>query len=530
MAASTGLDGPVFGPIELIFLMLGVAIGLAYIARRLHVAEPILLLLGGVALGLIPDLPPIELEPDIVFLLFLPPILFAAAYFTPIRDFRANARSIFMLAIGLVLFTTVVVGLVVQWLVPGIEPAVAFTLGAIVAPPDAVSATAVFRRLGAPRRVVTILEGESLINDASSLIAYRTAIAVVATGTFSLAGAIGDFVVVSVGGILIGVIAGAIVSRALYRTGDPILEIVVSLIAPIAAYLTAELLGFSGVLATVMAGLITGQRAARVLSPEARLQGRGVWKTVSWLIHAFVFMLIGLQLREILTGLSSYGTAQLLWLGAAVSLTVIVTRFVWIFPATYVSRVLSSTIRANDPYPFPRNVFVVAWAGMRGVVSLAAALALAVDFPHRNLILYLTFAVIVATLVGQGLTLPWLIRRLGILVPDGPDGEESHARLAVVEAALERLEGLAVEYPDHLPLIDQLRTGYDHDATHVRRADVASSEEADQELLDHQAIRTAVLAAQREVLLRLRDDGVINDDTQRRVERDLDLEAVRSGP
>lgn len=509
--------------------MLGVAIGLAYLARRVRVAEPILLLLGGVALGLVPDLPPIELEPDIVFLLFLPPILFAAAYFTPIRDFRANGGSILMLAIGLVLFTTVVVGLVVQWLVPGIEPAVAFTLGAIVAPPDAVSATAVFRRLGAPRRVVTILEGESLINDASSLIAYRTASAVVATGTFSLTSALGDFVIVGGGGIVIGAIAGAIVSRALHRTGDPILEIIVSLIAPLSAYLGAESLGLSGVLATVVAGLITGQRAARALSPEARLLGRGVWQTVSWFIHAFVFMLIGLQLRSILTDLSSYGTAQLLWLGAAVSLTVIGARFAWIFPVTYLSRFLSVRLHADDPYPSPRSVFIVAWAGMRGVVSLAAALALAVDFPQRNLILYLTFAVIVATLVGQGLTLPWLVRRLGISAPAGPDGEESRARLAVVDAALERLEDLVHEFPDHLPLIEQLRTGYDHDASHVRLDD-ASSEEADQELLDHRAIRTAVLVAQREALLRLRDDGVINDDTQRRVERDLDLEAVRSGP
>jgi CPA1 family monovalent cation:H+ antiporter len=516
-----------------VFVVLAFAIGLSYLARRLRIAEPIVLLLGGVAVGLLPDLPPVELEPELVFLLFLPPILFSAAYFTPIRDFKANARPILLLAIGLVLFTTLLVGLAVQWLVPGIGPAVAFTLGAIVAPPDAVAATAVFRRLGVPRRIVTILEGESLINDASSLIAYRTAIAVVATGAFSPADTAGQFVIVAAGGVAVGVVAGIVVSRALHKTADPVLEIVVSLIAPIASYLGAEQLGVSGVLATVVAGLITGQRAARVLSPEARLMGRGVWQTVEWLINAFVFMLIGLQLREIVAGLSEYGTIELLWLGLAVSAVVIVARFVWVFPATYLPRYLSASLRARDPHPPPRAVVVVSWAGMRGVVSLAAALALAADFPQRDLILFLTFSVIVATLVGQGLTLPWLIRRLGIVAPTGAHPEESHARRIVVEAALRRLDDLALEFPDHLPLIDQLRASYDHEATHVGPAADGAADDADrlaleQELLDHQAIRTSVLAAQREVVIGLRDDGIINDETLQRIERELDLEAVRA--
>ncbi len=511
--------------------MLAVAIGLSYLARRLRIAEPILLLIGGFALSFVPDLPAIELEPDVVFLLFLPPILFSAAYFTPIRDFKANARPILLLAIGLVLFTTVAVGVALQALVPGIEPAVAFTLGAIVAPPDAVAATAVFRRLGVPHRIVTILEGESLINDASSLIAYRTAIAVVATGTFSVFGALSDFVIVGGGGIIVGAVAGLIVSRALYKTGDPVLEIIVSLVAPIASYLAAEELGLSGVLATVTAGLITGQRAARILSPEARLQGRGVWQTIIWLINAFVFMLMGLQLREILAGLSDYPADQLAWLAVAVSGVVIGTRILWVFPATYLPRLLSARVRQRDPYPPVRAVFIVSWAGMRGVVSLAAALALAADFPDRELILFLTFAVIVATLVGQGLTLPWLIRRLAHRGTDGPDAEDAHARLAAVDAARVRLEELATEYPDHQPLIDRLREGFDHDASHVRSdadgtLDDGEREAAEQELLEHQAIRTAVIGAQRETVIRLRDDGVINDVTLRRIERELDLQAV----
>jgi CPA1 family monovalent cation:H+ antiporter len=518
---------PEIGPIELVFVVLVVATALSYLARRIRIAEPILFLLGGVALGFVPGLPPVELEPDLVFLLFLPPILFAAAYFTPIRDFKANTRPILLLAIGLVLFTTAAVGLVTAALVPGMPLAVAFTLGAIVAPPDAVAATAVLQRLGVPRRIVTILEGESLVNDASALIAYRTAIAVTVTGMFSAFEAGIAFVVAGGGGIVVGLVVGVIVTRALYRTGDPTLEIVVSLIAPMAAYLAAEAFGVSGVLATVVAGLITGRRAATAFSPDARLLGTGAWQIVIWAINAFVFMLIGLQLPSIVDGLDEYTPAELIWLGVAVSLTVIVVRIVWVYPATYLPRLLSRRVRERDPYPPPRAVFVVAWAGMRGVVSLAAALALAADFPERDLILFLTFCVIVATLVGQGLSLPWIVRRLGVVAPDGPNTEEAVARRAAVEAAQRRLDELEREYPGHRPLIDQLREQYAHAASHVWDGN-GELDETMQELVDHRAIRDALLDAERQAVIRLRDDGVINDETLRRVERDLDLEALRS--
>jgi CPA1 family monovalent cation:H+ antiporter len=517
------------GPIELVFIILAVATGLSYVARRLRIAEPILFLLGGIALGFIPDLPTIELEPDVVFLLFLPPILFGAAYFTPIRDFKANLRPILLLAVGLVLFTAVLVALVTQALVPEMTWPVALTLGAIVAPPDAVAATAVLQRLGVTRRVLTILEGESLVNDATSLITYRTAVSAVAVGSASVLGAGIGFVYVGLGGLAVGVVIGLVITRALQKTGDPVLEIILTLIAPITAYLAAELLGVSGVLATVVAGLITGRRAARVLSPDARLMGLGVWQTLIWAINAFVFILIGLQLPEIVRNLEAYTAAELLLLGAAVSLTVIVARIVWVFPGAYVPRALSARIRERETYPTPRSVFIVSWAGMRGVVSLAAALALAPDFPQRDLILWLTFCVIAATLVGQGLSLPWLVRRLGVSVGTSADEEEVHARLAAVEAALQRLDSLQVEYPDHLPLIEQLKNEYEHEATHVAPASGGPRDEAELELLDHRAIRSAVLLAEREAVIRLRDDGIINDEALRRIERDLDLEALRSG-
>ena len=437
-------------PIELVLGLLLVAVALGYLARRIGIAYPILLLIGGVVLGYLPGLPEVELEPDLVFLLLLPPILFGAGYSTPIRDFKANARAIGLLAIGLVLFTTVAVGLVAQAVVPGLGAAAAFTLGAIVAPPDAVAATSIFRRLGVPRRVVTILEGESLINDASALIAYRIGIAVALGGVFSLGQAGLEFVVVGIGGVVVGLVVGWVLTEAWRRTADPTLEIMISLLAPFAAYLPAEALDVSGVLAAVVAGLIAGRRAARALSPTARLMGRGVWDIVIFTINGFAFMLIGLQLPSILHSLAAYSPLTLAGWGLAISLTVIVARIVWVFPATYLPRRLSARIRASDPYPSPRAVFVVSWAGMRGAVSLAAALALPLEprpFPDRDLVIFLTFCVIVATLVGQGLSLPWVVRRLGVVATDGPDTEEAHARLAAVEAALTRLDDLEIEYP-----------------------------------------------------------------------------------
>jgi CPA1 family monovalent cation:H+ antiporter len=306
----------------------------------------------------------------------------------------------------------------------------------------------------------------------------------------------------------------------------------VSLLAPFAAYLPAEALGVSGVLAAVVAGLIAGRRAARTLSPTARLMGRGVWDIVLFTINGFAFMLIGLQLPSILGGLATFSSAELIGWGVAISATVILARIVWVFPASYLPRRLSAKIRARDPYPPARAVFVVSWAGMRGAVSLAAALALPLTpnpFPQRDLVIFLTFCVIVATLVGQGLSLPWLVRRLGVVAATGPDTEEAHARLAAVEAALLRLTDLEDEYPGHRELIDQLRSRFEHEASHVWPHPEAPRDEAEQELLDHLEIRNAVLAAERDAVIALRDDGIIGDEVLTRIERDLDLEAVRSG-
>jgi CPA1 family monovalent cation:H+ antiporter len=519
--------------IELVMLLLVVATGLGYLARRLGIAYPIVLVLGGLVLGLVfswvPDAPTVELPPDVVFLIFLPPILFGAAYDTPIRDFKANLRAIGLLAVGLVLFTALVVAAVMSALIPELGWWPALALGAIVAPPDAVAATSILRRLGVPTKVVTILEGESLVNDATALILLRVAIMAIPAGAFSLVEASASFVVVGLGGIAVGVVIGWLITTAWRRTSDATLEIALSLLAPLTAYLAGEALGVSGVLATVTAGIIAGRKAARALSPDGRLMGRGVWSVILFLINGFAFLLIGLQLPAILDAMDRE-PAELIGLGVAVSVTVIVARIVWVFPATYVPRWLSPRLRQRDPVPPNGAIFVVSWAGMRGVVSLAAALALPFDVPDRDLIIYLTFCVILATLVGQGLTLPWVIRAVGLVRGTHEEREEAQARQVAVEAAAERLEELGEAYPDHMELIVQLRARYDEEASHAwPEPSEGGPTEADQERLDHQAIRMSLISAQRDAIIRLRDDGVIGDEALHRVERDLDLEAVRSG-
>jgi CPA1 family monovalent cation:H+ antiporter len=521
------------GAIELVLFLLVIATALAFVARRIGVAYPIVLVLGGLGLGLVlaavPNPPVVELPPELVFVLFLPPILFGAGYFTPIRDFKANLRPIGLLAVGLVLFTTVVVGVVIHALMPGLGWAAAFAFGAIVAPPDAVAATAIFRRLGVAPRIVTILEGESLVNDATALIAYRFATMAALTGTFSLLEAGAQFVLVAAGGIVIGVLVGLALTHVWRRVNDPTLEIVISLLVPFLAYLPAEALNLSGVLAVVTAGIISGRQAARVLSPNARLMGAGVWSILVFLINGFAFLLIGVQLPAILDALTAFTPAYLIGLALAISATVILARIVWVYPATYLPRWASAKLRARDPNPPAGAVFVISWAGMRGVVSLAAALALPASIPQRPLLIYLTLCVILATLVGQGLTLPLIVRRLGVVSGSALEVEARIARQAAAEAARERLDGLATEYPDHLELVDNLRAELDHEAAHAEGEDGDDLDAAARERLEHQEIRLALVAAQREAVIRLRDEGVIGDDALRLIERELDLEAVRAG-
>jgi CPA1 family monovalent cation:H+ antiporter len=517
--------------IEVVFLLLVVSTVLAVIARRLAVPYPVALVIGGLALSFVPGLPVIELEPDLVFLLFLPPILFAAGYFTSIRDLRRKAQPIALLAVGLVLFTTAVVALVAYALVPSMGVAGAFALGAIVAPPDAVAATAIFQRLGVPRRIVVVLEGESLLNDATALVAYRLALLAVATGAFSIVDAGSTFVIASTGGVVIGVLVGVAVSWLVARTDDEVFSVIVTFLAPFFAYLPADQLHLSGVLSTVVAGIWVGKRASQALSSRVRISGFASWQILLFLVNGAVFILIGLTLPQALARLGGRTPGELLGIAAAVSIAVIVARIVWVYPALWVPMWIRRR-RGERSYPMPDagHLTIVAWAGMRGVVSLAAALALPIDFPERDLIIFLTFAVILATLVGQGLTLPILIRRLSIDDGAGAAGqEEAFARYVTSDAATARLEDLAAVWPGHLELIDNLRAQYSHQSRHaeIRQDHSAGDEAAEQELLEHREIRMGVLSAEREALQALRDRGAISDAIYRRVERDLDLEEIR---
>jgi CPA1 family monovalent cation:H+ antiporter len=512
--------------IVVVLLLLVLATIFAGIARKLRLPEPIILTVAGVAVGLLPGVPAFELEPELVFLFFLPPILYAAGYFTSIRDFKANLRAILLLSVGLVLFTTIVVAAVLKYFVPDMPWPAAFAFGAIVSPPDAVAATSVLRRLHVPPRILTILEGESLVNDATALVLLRTASAVVLGVSFSAVNVAGEFAVVAVGGVLVGLVVARIAGVFMTRIQDSDLGIVFSLLVPLIAYLPAEALGVSGVLAVVVAGIYAGRIAARSMTSAQRIDGLAAWSVVLFIINGLVFILIGLQLPVILEDLDGTAT-QLLGLALVMCLTVIVSRFVWVFPATWLPRRLSKRLRERDPYPGWRYVVLVSWAGMRGVVSLAAALALPIDFPQRSLIQFLTFTVIIATLVIQGSTLPLVIRWLGIASGDGAAEEERGARVAAAEAAVRRIDALEAEYPDHKPLIDHLRETYAHRLEHIDISDGTPVDEAEQELLEHREMRRKVIDAEREAVIAMRDRGELSDEVMRRLERDLDLEELR---
>ncbi len=415
-----------FHPVEIVLALLAVAVGLGVLARRIGIPYPILLVIGGLVLSLQPWVPDITFDPQIIFLLFLPPLLYAGGFRTEWPEFRAQLRSITLLAVGLVLFSTAAVALAAHYWA-GLEWGPAFVLGAIISPPDAVAAVAVTQRVRVPPLIVTLLEGESLVNDASALVVLRVAIGAIATGTFSLVDAGLQFVVVSAGGIAIG-IAGAWLVIQLHRwldrrnLADTKLTITITLLTPYAVYLPAEHLHVSGVLAAVAAGLWVGSRCEKVFTQELYEEARAVWEWVDFLLNSLIFILIGLMLRQVLDGLD--GGLDLEWLvktAIGISLVVIVTRLVWMFPGAYVPRWLDRKILGvPTPYPAWQGVVVVGWTGMRGVVSLAAALALPLTldngtrFPDRSLIQFLTFWVIFATLVGQGLTLPLVIRWLGV--------------------------------------------------------------------------------------------------------------------
>jgi CPA1 family monovalent cation:H+ antiporter len=499
------------------------------IARRAGLPYPALFVLGGVALGLIPWLPKITLEPDLVLLVFLPPLLFEAAFTTPLRELRRNLWPIARLSIGLVLVTIVAVAAVAQALVPGLGWAAAFALGAIVAPTDAIAATGVFRRLGVPRLVLTLVEGESLFNDATALIAYRSAVLAVTAGTFVLADGVAGFAIASVGGIAIGLVVGYVLARIVTWLDDPPVEVLVSLLIPFAAYLPAEELHVSGVLAVVTAGLVVGRRLGTMLSPSSRLLWLTSWKMVGFVLNGLAFVLVGLALPDVLAGLRAddMPLPQLAGLAVLVVAVVIGVRFAWVFLTSLLPGSPRRRIAERDPALAWRLATLVGWSGLRGAVSLAAALALPFDFPERDLILFLTFVVILATLVGQGLTLPLVVRwARWDGVEDGQD-EMQLARATMLQVGLGAVRLERNRWPGHVPLLDRIESSLRDREEHLELDDAEDTEERRQEHREHEQIQLAVINAQRGAVIALRDAGEINDATLRTLERELDLEELR---
>ncbi len=520
---------------QLILLALLTALAvLVALAPTLRVPYPILLVLAGLALAFVPGVPVVEMPPDLVLVGILPPLLYASAFFTSLRDLRANARPITLLSVGLVAATTFGVGAIAHATISGLSWATAFVLGATVAPTDPIAATAIAQRLGVPRRIVTVVEGESLVNDGSALVLYRAAVVAVTAGTFSLGDAAARFALSVVGGIAIGLAVGWIVAQVRIRLDNIPAEILISLLTGYLAYIPAQAAHVSGVLAAVTVGVYLGWRSPELATPAMRMQGRAVWSTLVFLVNALLFALVGMQLRPILDALSGLSAFELARDAVVVGAAVVVIRIAWVFPGTYLPRFLSRRIRARDPYPPWQYPAAISWMGMRGAVSLAAALAIPLEtdggapFPSRDLLVFLAFCVILGTLVVQGLTLPGLIRLLG-LEDDGLDvKEEAKARIHAAEAALSRLEELVDEDWVRPDSAERLRGAYSFRRSRfAARFDAADDGAIEERSASYQRLRRELLEAERRAIVELRNSGRISDAVMRRVERDLDLEDSR---
>ncbi len=525
LAATADSAVSVGGLFEILGLVVVVA-AVAALGRRVTVAGPILLVLVGFVLSYVPGVPEYSIDPSVVLLLFLPPLLYAAAWRTSNRSLRANLRPIALLSVGLVLFTTLVVGLVAWAVIPGLPLAAGLALGAIVAPPDAVAATAVARRTGLPRRVVSILEGESLVNDATALTTLRVAIAAVA-GTVTIGDFVGEFVLAAAGGVAIGLATAWVAAQLHRRNDEPMVDVVLSLVTPFTSYLLAEAVHASGVVAVVSTGLWLSTRWYRYFSAASRTLAEPLWNVIDFMFTGVVFVLIGLELPAILDGIRGLPLGTVVGSAVAVTLAVVLSRPAWVFPATYLAR-LVPRVRRRDPSPPWQYPAVLSWAAMRGVVSLAAALAYLPDVPQGDLLTFITFVVVVVTLVGQGLTLPWVIRTMALPGPSATEDalQEAAVQHEAADAALKRLDELVAADGGEVPpeVLDRLR-----DKAEIRGLfawERLGSQDRELPSAAYRRLRREMLAVERAVFLHARDDGRIEEEVVTGILRELDTEEL----
>jgi len=522
------------GKAELLIGGLLVAIaGLGALARRFSIPYPIVLVIGGALFGFIPGLPAVKLDPNVVLVVFLPVLVYSAAFFANLADIRQNLRGVTLVSVGLVLVTMTTVAIVAHALA-GLPWAAAFALGAVISPTDPLAAGLIMRSLNVPRLLVSSAEGEGLFNDATALVAFRVAVTAVVAGSFSLGHATILLIVDAAAGVAIGLAVGWLIAEIRKRTPDPQINITISLVSGYAAFVPASAVGASGVLAAVTCGIYMGIRGPSIIPARTRLQANLVWDIVDFIINSALFVLVGLQLRTITESLSGYSTATLLGWGLAIAGVTVVTRMVWFFSVPYLVRALDRRPSQRERRIPARNRFLLGWIGMRGAVSLAAALSLPLTinsgapFPDRDLIQFLTFAVIFVTLVVQGLSLPTLIRRLRITDDGAAETEELKARLAATKAALAQIEELSREDWTRDDTIERMRAAYDYRKRRLAaRAGKIEDDGYEDRSMQYQQAVQIVLGAQRDALVELRREGTISNETMNRIIRELDLEESR---
>jgi len=532
------MQGSEVHTVEIVFLLLLLfVVVFGTLARKLNTPYPIVMVIGGLLLSFIPGIPKVTLNPDLIFLVVLPPLLFSAGWLTSWREFSYNLVSILLLAVGLVAFTVLGVAQAAHWFLPGFDWRMGFVLGAVVAPTDAIAATSIAKRIGLPKRIVDILEGESLVNDATALLALEFGIAMLNGGnTPTLLSGSSRLLYLSGAGILVGLLVGEIVHRIEHLIDDGPIEIALSILTPYAAYLAAESLHSSGVLAAVTCGLYLSRKSSHFFSPSVRLQAQAVWDSLTFALNGLVFVLIGLQLPYVLEAVRGHSLARVLTYGALFSALLILLRLVWTYPGAYLANLIRSEIfRQKEKVPSLNQIFVVGWTGMRGVISLAAAIALPQTlengdlFVQRNFIIFLAFSVILVTLVFQGLTLPPLIRALHLAGAPETNTEENEARRTMLQTVLRRLEQsaekdepqFATVYQDLAQHYQQRLASLNHDLE-LTEADVGPN--LYKRYVD---LSQEMLRVERGAAVQLRTEGRIDDELLRRIERELDLEETR---